>query len=139
MSNAFKPVWGLFLIIVLFVIVMAAARWSQAEEIVPWREDIAAASAEAETHGRPLMLYFTASWCPPCQRMRGTTWADASVEAALREYVPVRVDIDQHPGLANEFQIESVPSFVLIRPDGTVRATSGFQSAGEFLRWLGRP
>ena len=136
MNNAFKPLWGLFLIIVLFVLVMSAARWSQGEEIVPWRDDYAAARAEAVANDKPLLVYFTAAWCRPCQRMKTTTWADQRVEAALRDYVPVKVDVDHQPAIANEYRVEAVPSFLILGPEGVTRATSGYHPPQDFLRWL---
>src|SRR3954469_22842085 len=94
MSNAFKPVWGLLLILAGVVAVVSVAKLRQPKEAVPWRTDFDAARREAAQTGKPLFVYFTASWCGPCQRMRSTTWADPQVDAALRAYVPVKVDVD---------------------------------------------
>lgn len=108
------------------------------KEIVPWRTDFDAAQAESQQSGKPVMLYFTAEWCGPCQSMKRTTWADEKVEQALRAFVPTRVDIDVSPQLAMQYGVESIPYMVVLNEDGSVRRSwkNGYVDAGDFVAWL---
>jgi thiol:disulfide interchange protein len=137
-NSAFKPVWVLFAILVGFTAVSMIARSVGARDRVPWRTDVAAAVADGAREKKPVLLYFTASWCGPCQRMKGATWSDAEVEAKLKGYVPVKVDIDRERATAESYQIDAVPTFVVLDAQGntTKRATS-FMPADEFLAWIG--
>jgi thioredoxin-like negative regulator of GroEL len=136
-QQAFKPVWFLFAVLIALTAITAISRLREPHEIIPWREDLAAAQKESAATRKPMMLYLTAQWCGPCQSLRGTTWADAGVERALRDYVPVKVDIDQHAEIARQYGGDAIPRFVVIDPAGTiVKATEGARPPDEFLAWL---
>lgn len=57
------------------------------------------------------ILYFTASWCPPCK-------AIAPVFESLSKKYPalnfVKIDVDNLPETAQDFGIRSVPTFVFV-------------------------
>jgi thiol:disulfide interchange protein len=107
------------------------------KEIVNWGAEFRQAQEESFRSGKPLLIYFTAEWCGPCQQMRRTTWADPGVEQALRAYVTVKVDVDQNPQLAERFGATAIPAFTLMDKDGrTTKSTAGYMSAEEFIRWL---
>ena len=56
-----------------------------------------------------ILLDFSASWCGPCQQMSHL------VSKLEREGLPIRkVDIDRERELANQYNITSIPCFVLI-------------------------
>ncbi len=116
--RAFKPVWVLFLALCVVTIVSLASKAMAPKDIIPWRTDLAAALREAAEKGRPVFAYFTASWCVPCETLKTTTWADAKVEAALRNYVPVKIDFDARLDLATKYQVESLPTMLVLRASG---------------------
>lgn len=132
-----RSIWILFGILVVVAAISVAMRLWQPKERIPWRGDLAAASAEARAENKPMLLYFTAEWCAPCQSLKHTTWADEKVETALSAYVPVKIDIDQHPDLAMRYRVEAVPHFVLVGPDEQLKnIASGAMSSSQFLEWL---
>ena len=137
MNKSLRPVWGIFFILCAVVAVALLAKALRPKEIIPWRHDFAAATAEAREANKPVFAYFTASWCGPCQSLKHTTWADKDVEAALQDYVPARVDVDRAPELAEKYGVRAVPTFVVMRADGQpTRQTDGALGPAEFLRWL---
>ena len=139
MSSAYKPLWGLFAILLGVSAVVAASKWMQPNERIPWRTDLPAATAEARQAGKPLLLYFTATWCGPCQQMRRTTWSDAGVERALQAYVPVKVDIDQRADLAAQYRVQAVPSMIIQPAAADAAPTKSIEGAmppDAFIRWL---
>jgi thiol:disulfide interchange protein len=137
-ANPLKPVWGLFAILVLFTGVMMLSKAMRPKEVVPWRTDYAAAAEEARRTGKPMMAYFTANWCGPCQSLKHTTWADKAVEAALRDYVPVKIDVDRNGELAARHRVGSIPAFVVLDAAGE-RLNSmeaGALPPEAFIPWL---
>jgi thiol:disulfide interchange protein len=107
-------------------------------EKVVWKTDLDAARAEAARDKKPLLIYFTASWCGPCRQMRGTTFADRAVadELAAR-FVAVKVDIDARPDLAGPYHVTGIPHIQLVLADGTTGpAHVGYASAAELNQWL---
>jgi protein disulfide-isomerase len=137
MNQALKPVWVIFLVLLAVTAVSLLVRASRPAEIVPWRPTYAAALDEARGSGKRAFVYFTASWCGPCQTMKHTTWADKGVEAALSDYVPVKVDVDEHPELARQFNIDGVPTFIVLDAAGNAaKRTTGALSPREFVEWV---
>jgi thioredoxin-like negative regulator of GroEL len=141
MNKALKPVVILVSVAVLVIgISMLTKKTLEPDERIHWRNDFAAASAEAKQANKPLFLYFTASWCEPCQRLKTTAWASEDVEKALSSYVPVKIDIDEHPDLAKKYPSQSIPHFVIAQPDGTLlRQQMGAGPINEFVAWLNPP
>jgi thiol-disulfide isomerase/thioredoxin len=132
-SSPLKPIWVLLTIFMALLIIAALMKVFEPRDIVPWRSEFAAAQAEAVEQNKPMLIYFTARWCGPCQRMATTTWA----ERALQDFVPVKIDIEQNPTLAIQFGVEPLPAFVVLRLDEqTMRMTDGFYDSRDFITWL---
>jgi protein disulfide-isomerase len=85
------------------VLALGAASCSQADTAgevahagaIAWREgDVDDALAEAKELGKPVILYWGAVWCPPCNQMKATLFKDASFIAETEKFVPVYLDGD---------------------------------------------
>jgi thiol:disulfide interchange protein len=124
MNKSLRQVWGIFAALCVVVAVALVSKALRPKEIIPWRDDFAAATAEARRDNKPVFAYFTASWCGPCQKLKSTTWADKDVDAALRDYVPARIDIDRNPDLADKYGVRAVPTFVVMGADGAAKTSS---------------
>jgi protein disulfide-isomerase len=94
---------------------------AQADEIA-WREgDVADALAEAREQGKPVILYWGAVWCPPCNQMKASLFKDPAFIAETQNFVPVYLDGDtvgaQEWG--ERFGISGYPTVIILQPDGT--------------------
>lgn len=56
-----------------------------------------------------VLLDFTATWCGPCQTMKPTIHSLERAGYAVRV-----VDVDREPELANQFQVSTIPTYVLL-------------------------
>lgn len=136
-ASSLKPFWFVVAVFVGLSAIALISRTLGGKELVPWQSDFAAAREESSKTGKPVLLYFTASWCGPCQQMKRTTFADPDVEAALEKYVTLKIDVDRESDLARQFGADAIPAFYLLDKNGTAtRSTAGYMSSEEFLRWL---
>ena len=95
------------------------------------------ALALAKKRGQLVFVKFSAHWCGPCQKMSKVTYSDARVEKELLRFVVVEIDIDKDSETAKALNVGGVPSFVVIRPDGSVLTqVEGFKSPFEFVKMV---
>ncbi len=138
-SSAFRPLIVIFLLFAGVAGVTAFSRWHVAPELVDWSDSFSVARERARTEHKPILLYFTASWCGPCQEMRRSVWTDQRIADALSAYVTVRIDIDKQGDLARQYHTESIPQFFLMDEDGNIqRSETGAMDADQFLAWLAK-
>ena len=89
----------------------------------------------------PVLVDFTATWCPPCQAMKP---AIHEIENAYGSRLKVvEVDIDERPFLSDHFQVSGIPRLMVIQ-DGVIREDeTGQRSYFEIVNLLkstaGRP
>jgi len=73
---------------------------------------------EIVNSGKPALVDFWATWCPHCKRIAPTV--DKVAEAYDGKLVVGKVDTDEDPAIAQKYEIEYLPTFVLLAADGTV-------------------
>src|SRR5215471_8705810 len=118
--------------VALFLIAAACA--ANAEVPAGWSTNLVLLSNNTS---RPTLMFFTADWCAPCRLMARTTLTNAFVRHALEPFERVAVDIDAHPDLANQRNIEGVPTILILTPGGEeADRTVGYASAEDFAVWL---
>lgn len=99
---------------------------------VNWRTNVDAAMVEAAQSNRLVLLHFTTRTCGPCKALDETVFNQPQVGVALEEsYVPVRIDADVAKALAGRYRIESVPTEIIVTPDGNPIASPKIPNAPE--------
>lgn len=145
MKDSYKPLWLILFVAAGLAALVGVSRMrggygDYGPEKVPWTTDLTAARERSAKEHKPVLLYFTASWCGPCQQMKRTTWADAKVAAAVEKYIPVKIDIDEQKAVAMQFGVDGIPRIEVLGPGGDTRAlvSEGGLSPDDFLASLAK-
>lgn len=85
---------------------------------ISWQPSFEAALAQSGASGKPVMVDFGAKWCGACRIMDEQTYPDAAVIAGSKNFVMVRVDVDERRDLAAHYGISSLPTTVWLHGDG---------------------
>lgn len=95
--------------------------------------DGAAAIEQERLH----LVYATASWCPPCQQMKKTTWVDESVESWVEQHgIVTALDVDEFPQIAGDLGVQTMPTMILFKGGEELGRTIGYQSAADLVSWM---
>jgi thioredoxin 1 len=79
----------------------------------------------------PVLVDFTASWCPPCKAQAPIL---DRLAAELGEgAVIAKVDVDAEPGLAQRYHVHSIPTLLVVKDGKVVERFQGL-TRGETLR-----
>ncbi len=137
------------LLIVLVGLALVAFRWPSISERIwgdqfpepafTWQHHWKEAEKLAAEQNKPLLVVFSASWCPPCKMMKRSVWPDTEVgQAVTAGYVPIYVDVDQpeHAEKVSQYQVSSIPYILVLNSDGSVRKQSNTMSKSEALAFL---
>ena len=66
---------------------------------------------------RPVLVDFTAAWCPPCRVMKPVLESLAADHPELRV---VQLDVDAHQQAAARYDVLSMPTFLVFRDGAPV-------------------
>ncbi|CAI2304759.1 unnamed protein product [Caenorhabditis sp. 36 PRJEB53466] len=73
-----------------------------------------------EKKSQPVILFFTASWCGPCQHVYPEVETLSAEHLDRLTFFKIDVDVDENEELVNQYDINSMPTFVLV-VDGEVK------------------
>lgn len=74
------------------------------------------------SHSNKKILYFTATWCGPCQRIKPVF---KELEQEYPDMSFNSIDVDLNSDLAEKYGVESMPTFVFLFNEKEVNRFSG--------------
>ena len=101
--------------------------------------DVDRAFEQAKAANKPVFLFWTAAWCPPCNQVKSTIFTRPEFIAKSRSFVPVYVDGDTPSGqaLGKRFSVSAYPTMVLLRPDGSeITRLAGSVEPAKYMQVL---
>ena len=112
----------------------AEASGSRDTTAATFRQDVI-----AESMTRPVLVDFWAPWCGPCKQL--TPIIEKAVAAAGGKVALVKMNIDDHPQIAGQLGIQSIPAVIAFQKgqpvDGFVGALPESQITGFIERLVG--
>ncbi|MER8225256.1 thioredoxin domain-containing protein [Streptomyces sp. NPDC094143] len=90
--------------------------------------------AEVIGADRPVLVEFTADWCPPCRQMAPVLRALASEEGDRLKVV--QLDVDHNPLTTNAYKVLSMPTFLVFRDGQPVKSMVGARAKRRLLQEL---
>ncbi|MEM6552162.1 MAG: thioredoxin family protein [Planctomycetota bacterium] len=129
-----------------------AASAAEAEKggLADWEASLEKAFEKAKAEDKPILVYFTADWCPPCQMFKKEVLTKAEVDGLIKEQVvPVLVDVDTlqdkereaEMKLAAKLKVEFIPDMYMFDSEGNRVGRYSFNPSesdlpGKFSKWL---
>jgi thiol:disulfide interchange protein len=106
---------------------------------ITWQTSYSAALAESQATGKPVLIDFTASWCPPCQMMKRDVWPDPQVaQLVSNSYMPLLADVDEADiqDVARRYGVNPIPTVIITDGQGAVLRQEGFLTRDGMLEFL---
>ena len=76
---------------------------------------------------KPMVVDFYATWCGPCKELAPVL--DKLEKKYEGQVIFQRIDVDQRPELAQEFNIDAIPLLMFITPKGEYKTIVGYEEA----------
>ena len=89
--------------------------------------------SEIINSGKTVLLDFYADWCGPC-RMVAPVLHEIAEEHP--EYVIGKINVDNEPALARQFNVMSIPMLVVIKDGKVAESAVGAKNKAQILKML---
>ncbi|MBX3388546.1 MAG: thioredoxin family protein [Phycisphaeraceae bacterium] len=120
-------------VLVLFAVAICRA------DLPPAFSDVTLDAAKKQVQGtdKVVVIKFTAEWCPPCKVMDRTTWRDDKVIEWVKSHgVALQVDVDKDQKTAMAYNIEAMPTMVMLRSGKEIARTLGYMDPTQTISWM---
>ena len=94
---------------------------------VQWNSWDQTSFSKAANESKLIFLYLSTPWCAPCAEAERELFGNDTIAEILNsQYIPIEVDGDRYPNVAERYSLGGYPSCVILTPDlrllgGTVR------------------
>lgn len=102
-----------------------------------WYFDLDEAKAVAARTGKKIFVDFFATWCGPCKRLAADVLDTESWKPYGKYFVFCRIDVDAQPAVSRAYNIEAMPTQMVLDKDGGVLGkTVGYGNPEMFFNWV---
>lgn len=105
---------------------------------INWMPFGSAAFKQSKESGKPVYVFGMSETCPWCHKMQTMTFTDqALIKLINSKFVPVKLDVDANPEIANRYGIIGIPTILILNSRGGVSSTiEGYKTASEMISAL---
>ena len=82
---------------------------------------------------KPVLVDFFAPWCGPCKVMSPII---DELEGELEGITMAKVNVDDHPALAQQYNVRSIPTFAIFKGGEVVESFGGSMTKEDFVARL---
>ena len=109
----------LLVVAVAALVLMAADPFSGTTNSISLDE----ARLQSQKTGKPVLIDFYTTWCPPCKQFDKAAKNDPQVQEMLEKVILVKVDSEKGDGvkLAKAYWVDRYPTYIMMRGDGNVQ------------------
>lgn len=103
-----------------------------------WKTKITPGLASNLSKDNATLVMISANWCPFCKKIKKSVFPDADVQAALKKWDCVYIDLDTYPQMGSELQNRTIPFFVMYDKSGREvgRFNHEMIEPQEFKAWI---
>jgi thiol-disulfide isomerase/thioredoxin len=102
-----------------------------------WVYDLEEAKTMAAKTGKKIFVDFMASWCGPCKMLDRDVFQKDDWKDMAKYVVFLKIDVDQQPSVSTAYNIEAMPTQMVLNADGSVVAKRvGYSNAHDFYAFL---
>lgn len=80
-----------------------------------------------------VLVDFFATWCGPCKMLSPVLEEVANENPNVKV---VKIDVDQEPDLAQEYNVMSIPTLLLFKDGQKVASTMGYMAKAKVLEFI---
>ncbi|MBT3182172.1 MAG: thioredoxin fold domain-containing protein [Deltaproteobacteria bacterium] len=119
---------GLLLLFPAIFYIGSVVKWQDGEALdkprVEWLFEQGDAIQFGAKTGRPIMIEFTADWCPPCKTLDTRFFRRDDIVKLSYLLVPLRIDAtvesDDVRNLMDRYQVMGMPAVIFLNPNGNL-------------------
>jgi thioredoxin 1 len=84
---------------------------------------------------KPVLIDFWAAWCSPCRMLSPTV---DEIAEEISDVKVCKVNIDEEPELARQFNVMSIPTLVFIKDGKIEQQSAGVRPKASILSMIGK-
>ena len=98
--------------------------------------EVSAASFDAEVLGSslPVVVDFTAEWCPPCHAI--APYLEAISDELAGQVKIARLDVDRDPVISIRYGVRSMPTLIVFKGGEPTAMQVGAAPKGRLAQWI---
>ena len=132
---------SLLLILVVFVAFVTIVILKQDKDSIKWIEDYQAGVELARQQNKPMLIAFHKQFTQYCTLITQNTYPDERVIKYIHDnFIPIYIDIEKQPAIAEQFKIGYYPTHYIKRHDSDERfgPHTGHDVPGVFIEKIER-
>ncbi len=125
-----------FSYLILFTI-LGSSFWAQQDSVItesPIGMTMAQFNLKIKSTTKPVLVYFTAGWCVVCKREKPVLIQVKEETAGAIEFLTL--DMENNPLIAEHFEVDSLPSFILYKDGYLIWNSVGFQDKSMLMQQI---